>query len=100
MAGIKRVGDKMIIQHIDAMTPKVEINLGHLDGSAGLSIRLLTLARVMISWFMSSSPTSGSVLAVQSLLGILSPSLSVLPLLALSLSLSKIKLKKKKKFEK
>ena len=33
------------------------------------SVKYLTLAQVTISWFMGSSPTSGSV---QSLLGILS----------------------------
>ena len=47
----------------------------------------LDMAWVMISWFMSSSPTLGSTLTVQVLLGILSPSLSASPLLALSLSL-------------
>ena len=41
-----------------------------------LSIWLLLLAQVVISLFMSSSPTSGSVLTVWSLLGILSLSLS------------------------
>ena len=39
----------------------------------------------MISWFMGSSPATGSVLAVLSLLGILSLSLP-LPLLMLSFS--------------
>ena len=48
----------------------------------------LTSAQVMISRFMGSSPTSGSVLTVRSLLGILS--------LSLSLSLKINKLKKKK----
>ena len=50
----------------------------------------MVLAQAMISRFMSSSPASGSVLTVQSLLGILSVSLSLptLPLLAHSLSLS------------
>ena len=40
-------------------------------------VKLLTSAQVMISRFMSSSPESGSVLTVQSLLGILSLSLSL-----------------------
>ena len=40
-------------------------------------VKCLTLAQVMISCFMSSSPTSGSVLTVQSLLGILSLPLSL-----------------------
>ena len=38
-----------------------------------LSIRLLISAQVMISLFVGSSPTSGSVLTVQSLCGIDSP---------------------------
>ena len=50
-----------------------------------LSIQLLVSAQVMISWFVGSSPTLGSALVVQSLLGILSLSL---PLLLLTLSLS------------
>ena len=41
-----------------------------------LSVRLLISAQVVISQFMSSSPMSGLVLTVWSLLGILSPSLS------------------------
>ena len=50
-----------------------------------------TLAQVMISWFLSSSPVSGSVLTAQGLepaLNSVSPSLSALPLFALCLSLS------------
>ena len=35
------------------------------------SVEHPTLAQVMISWFMSSSPASGSVLTAQSLLQIL-----------------------------
>ena len=52
-----------------------------------------TSAQVMISWFMSSSPASGSVLTAQSLepaSDSASPSLSAPPLLTLYLSLSKI----------
>ena len=45
-----------------------------------LSVRLLILAQVMISQFLSSSPTLGSMLTVQSLLGILSRLLSAPPL--------------------
>ena len=54
-----------------------------------VSVRLLILAQVMISQFMSSSPTSGSALTVQTLLWILSlsPSLSVPPPLTCVLSL-------------
>ena len=55
------------------------------------SVKRLTLAQVMISWFMSSSPVSGSVLTAQSLepaSDFVSPSLSAPPLLAHTLSLS------------
>ena len=55
------------------------------------SVKSLTLAQVMIAWFMSSSPASVSVLKAQSL----EPSsdslclpLYVIPLLMLALSLS------------
>ena len=72
---------------------KVNINnnteQGHLV--AQLSIRLLTSAQVMISWFVSSSPILGSVLTVQNLLGILSLSLSAPPPLIHALSLSQNK---------
>ena len=55
-----------------------------------LSVWLLVSAQVMISQFVSLSPTLGSTLIMQSLLGVLSLSLSLsLPPLALSLSLSK-----------
>ena len=72
------------------------------------SVKHLTLAQVMIWWFMSSSPASGPVLTAQSLepaLDSVSPSLS-LPLLcshclslSLSLSLSKVNIKKERKKE-
>ena len=52
-----------------------------------LSDRLLVLAQAMISWFMSSNPVLGSVLTEQSLLGILSLSLSLCPSPAHDLSL-------------
>ena len=42
-----------------------------------LSVKRLTSAQVMISQFMSLSPTLGSVLTVQNLLGILSLRLSL-----------------------
>ena len=52
--------------------------------------QLVISAQVMISRFVSSRPKLGSALTVQSLLGILSLSLSLYPsLLVLSLSLSK-----------
>ena len=44
-----------------------------------VSIRLLISAQVTISWFVSSSPMSGSALTVWSLLRILSPPLSTPP---------------------
>ena len=52
----------------------------------GDSVKHLTSAQVMISWFLSSSPTSGSPLLVQSPLQILCLPLSetALPLLAIS----------------
>ena len=56
-----------------------------------LSIRLLILVQVMISWFVGSCPTLGSALTVWSLLGILCLPLS-LPLLC-SLKINKLKKK-------
>ena len=59
----------------------------------GWLFECITLAQVMISWFVSSSLTSGSVQTARSLepaSGSVSSSLSVLPLLTLCLSLSKI----------
>ena len=60
--------------------------IGVSGGLHQLSLRFLVLAQVMISWFMSSSSASGSVLTVQSLLGIFSlpvslplPNLCALP---------------------
>ena len=56
-----------------------------------------TSAQVTISWLVSSSPASGSVLPSQSLepaSDSVSPSPSAPPLLCLSLSLSKINIKK------
>ena len=66
------------------------------------SVKHPTLAQVMISQFMSSAPTSGSLLSGQSLLGILCPLLSAPPPLmcmhtcvhACSLPLLKINIKK------
>ena len=42
-----------------------------------LGVRLLISAQVLISRFVGLSPTSGSTLTVQGLLGILSPPLSL-----------------------
>ena len=56
-------------------------------------VERLTLAEVMISQFVGSSPASGSVLTAQSLepaLDSVSPPLSSPPLLMLCVSLSKI----------
>ena len=68
------------------------------------SVGYLTLAQVMISWFVGSSPTSGSVLTAQSLKPAwysVFPSLSTLsPLVSLSLSKKKKKKKKDKAIEK
>ena len=53
------------------------------------SVKRLTSAQVMISWFMGLSPTSGSVLTAQSLelaSDSVSPSLSALPWLMFCLS--------------
>ena len=54
-------------------------------------VKGLTSPQVMILWFVSSSPVSGSVLTAQSLepaSDAVSPSLSAPPLLMLCLSLS------------
>ena len=56
---------------------KMENHIGEPGWLSWLSIQLLTSAWVMISRFVRSSPTSGSVLTAWSLLGILSPSLSL-----------------------
>ena len=57
-----------------------------------LNVQLLISAQVMISRLMGSSPASGSSLAVQNLLGILSLcSPSVPPSLILSLSQTQLK---------
>ena len=64
------------------------------------SVKRLTSAQVMISWFVSSSPALGSVLTVQSLeppLDSVSPSLSAPPLLVRCLSKINKHLKKFKK---
>ena len=67
--------------------PSVDEWIGTAGWLSQLSFRLLTSAQVTILQFVSSSPTSGSALTAQSLLGILSP-LSALPPLVLSLSFS------------
>ena len=54
-----------------------EITTGAPGGLSQMSIRLLISAQVMISWFVGLIPVSGSMLAAQSLFGILSLSLSL-----------------------
>ena len=64
------------------------------------SVKHPTSAQVIISWFVSLSPASGSVLTAQSLepaSDSVSPSLSARPLLMLCVSLSLIISVKKKK---
>ena len=64
---------------------------GQTDAWVAQSVERLTSVQVMISQFVGSSPTSGSVLTAQSLEPApdsVSPSLSDPPLLALCLSLS------------
>ena len=66
---------------------------GQLKGHLGGSVKCLVSAPVMISRFVSSSPTSGSVLTAQSLepaSDSVSPSLSAFPPLTLGLFFSKI----------
>ena len=70
---------------------KVSVALGHLTGSVTKVVKHPILAQVMISQFVSSIPTSGSVLTAQSLepaSDSVSPSLAAPPLLMLCLSLS------------
>ena len=68
---------------------KKSVTLGTPRWLSPLSVCLLISAEAMISWFVGSSPASGSALTVRNLLGILSPSLSLpLPCCSLSLCLS------------
>ena len=65
-------------------------------GTWVVSVEPPTSAQVMISWFVGSSPMSGSVLTAQSLepaSDSMSPSPSAPPQLVLCLSLSKINIK-------
>ena len=65
------------------------------------SVKRQTLAQVMISQFVGSSPMSGSTLTAQSLepaSDSVSPPLSAPPLLALSLSLENKQTLKRKRF--
>ena len=67
---------------------KIRVVWGAPGWLSWLSIQLLILAQVMILQFMRSSPELGSVLTVQSLLGILFLPLSTSPLLSLTFFLS------------
>ena len=63
----------------------------HWDAWAAQLVKRPTSAQVMISWFVGSSPASGSVLTARSLepaSDSVSPSLSAPPLLSLCLSVS------------
>ena len=69
------------------------------DAWVAQSVKRPTLAQVMISWFVSLSPASDSVLTAQSLepaSDSVSPSLSAPPLFILCLSLSIINKRYKK----
>ena len=69
----------------------------HLGRLSWLSVQLLISAHIMISWFVRSSPWSGSVLTARSLPWIFSLSLCLSLPLPLSLSQNKyINIKKKK----
>ena len=97
----KRVSDTMRVIHqrlwMNGPTNKepvtlrlIKRHLGAPGWLSGFSLWLLVAAQVMMSWFMGSSPASGSALPAQSPLGILSVSLSVCPFpTCTSLSLSK-----------
>ena len=91
--GVMKVKERM--QNVSRLKEDTDHDKG--GGAPGwlswLSIRLLVSAQVMISWFMRSSPTSGSALTAWNLPGILSLPHFLTPLHALSLSL-KINFKK------
>ena len=82
------------VSHLILIKPYFSIKKNLFGGAlVAQSVKHLTSAQVMISWFVSSSPVSGSVLTIQSLeptSDSVSPSLSALPLLMLCLCLSKI----------
>ena len=61
---------------------------GRVRGSVGYASHSIS-AQVTISWFVSLSLASGSVLTLQSLLGILSLPLCPSPALSLSLKINK-----------
>ena len=70
------------MQHVSASR---ECLVGAPGRLSRLSIRLFISAQVVSSWFVSLGPISGSTLTVQSLLGILSLSLSLCPSAACTL---------------
>ena len=92
-SAVERTGGSWTPLHVFSLTCDYNLtsNLKKRGASVAQSVERPTLAKVMILRFMGSSPTSGSALTAQNLLGILSPSLSA-PLLLIysrSLSLSK-----------
>ena len=69
----------------------IKVKINHWGTWVAQLVKRPTLAQVMISWFVGSSPVLGSVLPAQSLepaLDSVSPSLSSSPPLTLSLSRS------------
>ena len=77
---VEKPGRHLLNQTIKLnMTSKIsEHPVGELGWLSWLSVQLLTLAQVMISWFVSLSLVSGSVLTVWHLFEILAlPSLSL-----------------------
>ena len=86
-----------MLTYKEAFSPKLSLRNEEVTWGTWVaqSVEYLTLAQVMISWFVGLSPTWGSVLTIWSLLRILPLSLSAPPLLTLSLSLSKINKRQK-----
>ena len=86
--GLAHLGVQLtdLLSHILVLHFDQQEKMIHGGAWVAQSVKHLTLARVMISRFVSSSPTSGSALAVRSLLGIPSLSLSLCPSPTLFLS--------------
>ena len=76
---------------MDRIGSVIKNRMGNWEAGVAQSVEHPTSAQVMISWFVGSSPTSGSVLTAQSLKPVsdsVSPSLSAPPPLMLCLCLS------------